>query len=126
MKILVFGAREFFHAGVILRVLSKLPKDTILVNGGARGADIIADRIGRELGFTVRSYPIPSEEWTQYGFAAGPLRNKRMLQSEHPDSDGVRIDKAYGFSTGHKNKGTRDMASKLWEAKIRFEILSPL
>lgn len=129
MKVLVFGSREWFWDGVIYRVLSKLPKDTILVNGGARGADKIADRIGRELGFDVREYPIAPEEWELHGKVAGHLRNARMLEKEHPDAAGVKIDKAFGFSAGpvtkDKNKGTHDMAEKLWAASVRFEILFP-
>ena len=125
MKILVFGAREWFHDGIIFRVLSKLPKDTILVHGGAHGADRIAARIAEKLGFDVRPYPIPGEDWDQYGKAAGHMRNARMLQHENPDKAGVGIDKAFGFSTHDQNRGTRDMANKLWEANVRFEILFP-
>lgn len=122
MKVLVFGSREWLWDGVIYRLLSKLPKDTILVNGYAPGADRIADKIGRQLGFDVRPYPA---NWDKLGLAAGPIRNAEMLKSEHPDKKGVRLDKGFGFSTGRQNKGTHDMAEKLWEAKIRFEIFFP-
>lgn len=107
---------------MIYRVLSKLPKDTILVNGGARGADLIADTIGRDLGFEVRQYPA---DWTQ-GRGAGVTRNARMLIKEHPDPAGILIDKGFGFSTNNTNKGTRDMATRLWSCRIRFEILFPV
>jgi len=122
MKIIVFGSREWMDEGIIYRVLSKLPKDTILVTGYARGADRIADNIGRRLGFDVRAYPA---NWDKHGNSAGPIRNREMLAKEHPDAKGIKIDKAFGFSTGRENKGTHDMAEVLWTARIRFEILFP-
>lgn len=129
MKVLIFGSREWCFDGVIYRVMSKLPAGTIIVNGGARGADRISSRIGRELGFEIREYPITSEEWDQFGKAAGHLRNAKMLEKEHPDTAGVKLDKAFGFSVGpvtkDKNRGTHDMAEKLWAASVRFEILFP-
>jgi hypothetical protein len=125
VKILVFGSREWLWDGIIYRILSKLPKDTVLVHGGAHGADRLAGQVGKSLGFEIREYPIPDEDWEEYGKAAGHRRNARMLSEEHPDKNGIRIDKAFGFSTHHENRGTRDMAHKLWVAKVRFEILFP-
>jgi len=122
VKVLVFGSREWHWDGVIFRVLSRLPPDTILVNGYAPGADKIADSMGRKLGFEVRPYPA---DWDKLGPAAGPIRNAAMLTREHPDPQGIKIDKGFGFSTGRQNKGTHDMAEKLWSAGIRFEILFP-
>jgi len=124
MKILVCGSRTWTSEEPIRRILSKLPKDTAIVHGGARGADSIAGRIAKELGLEVREYPVPQEEWDKVGKAAGVLRNERMLKSEHPDGDGVLIDKAFAFSVDFENsKGTRDMVERLWKAKIRTEIL---
>lgn len=129
MKILVFGSREWIFDGIIYRVLSKLPKDTILIHGAARGADTIAGRIGEQLGFDVRPYPVSKEEWDRLGGAAGPQRNARMIKEEHPDINGLLIDKGFGFSTEYptakKNKGTHNMSEQLWRAKIRFEIFFP-
>lgn len=121
MKILVFGSREWVWEDIIYRVLSKLPKDTILIHGAAPGADRIAGRLGKEeFGFEVRPYPA---DWKGFGNSAGPIRNAGMLKAEHPDLNGVKIDKGFGFSTGRENKGTHDMSEKLWVAKVRFEIL---
>jgi len=124
MKILVFGSRNWVRDDIIRRVLSKLAKlDHItLVHGGARGADRAAGRIGKELGFEVREYPA---DWDRHGRAAGPIRNAEMLEKENPDLDGVIIDKAYGFATGAKSRGSKDMAGRLWDAGVRYEILFP-
>ena len=120
MKILVFGSREWANEPLMRQVLSKIPGKVTLVHGAAPGADSMAGRIGKELGFEVRAYPA---DWTTHGKAAGPIRNRAMLQAEHPDQEGELFVKAFGFSTGIDNKGTRDMAEVLWKAKVRFEIL---
>lgn len=54
---------------------------TVLVHGGGRGGDQIADEIARELGIVVRRYPVdPALDgpWPE----AGPRRNERMLREE--------------------------------------------
>jgi hypothetical protein len=127
VKILVCGSRTWISEEPIRRILSKLPTGTVVVHGGANGADIITGKIAKELGLEVREYPVPQEEWNKVGKAAGVLRNERMLKSEHPDADGVIIDKAFAFSTDFENsRGTRDMVSRLWKVKIRTEILFPI
>jgi hypothetical protein len=129
VKILAFGSRAWNQEGIIYRVFSKLPKGTIVVHGGARGADILSDRVAKYLGFETRPYIVTPEEWEREGKAAGVNRNARMLEAEHPDANGVRIEKAFGFATGpvtkKQNRGSFDMAQRLWGASVRFEILFP-
>lgn len=125
LKILVFGSRDWVRRDTIYRVLSKLPTNTILVHGAARGADRLSGWIGESLGFDVRPYPISNEEWGEYKGFAGPRRNAIMLEKEHPCEDGIFISKGFGFSLSREDKGTSDMANKLWVAKIRHEIFFP-
>lgn len=128
MKVLVFGSREWVWEGIIYRLLSKMPKDTIIVHGAARGADRVAGEVAGRLGLEVRPYPAnwyPNGPDQAMDRGAGPKRNAQMLLEEHYGRDGLRIDKAYGFSTSNQNKGTIDMSKRLWEARIRFEILFP-
>ena len=108
----------------IRRELVKLPaKGTIIVHGAARGADSIAAAIAKEFGFEVRPYPISEEDWNTYGLRAGPLRNAKMIQEEHPDKDGVLIDKGLAF-TINLIKGTKNMVGQLREAAIPCEVFS--
>jgi len=123
MKLLICGSREWVLTEQIYSVLSSLPPQTVIIHGGAKGADSITDDIAKSLDFEVRAYPVSQEEWKKFGKAAGVLRNERMLNSEHPDKDGVLIDKAFAFSTNYENRGTRDMVTRLWKAKVRIEIL---
>lgn len=125
MKVLVCGSREWKNRDAIWRELKKLPGGTIIVHGAARGADRMAGEIGRLLGFEVRPYPA---DWDKDGRkSAGPIRNSRMLKTEHPDRDGVYIDRVLAFAVDFSKKaapGTNDMMSKARSAGIPVEPFS--
>lgn len=56
-----------------------------LAHGKARGADLLADKLGRRHGWQIMPYPVSSREWNTYGGYAGHQRNARMLETEAPD-----------------------------------------
>lgn len=82
MKVLVTGSRDWTDEAVIHQALSSLPAGSSVIHGAARGADTIADRVAKSLGFAVRSYPA---DWPKYGKPAGMIRNREMLEKERPD-----------------------------------------
>jgi len=123
MKVLVCGSRAWLEQKPIERELRKLPSGTIVVHGACRGADNIAGYVAKDiLGWPVRPYPAA---WDYYGKAAGVLRNQKMLDEEHPDKDGVRIDKVLVF---HEDlcvgSGTADMVNRVEAAEIPVEVFS--
>lgn len=81
MKVLVCGARDWSDRKIIERELKIFPPGTIVIHGSCRGADNIAGAVAKSLGFIVTSYPA---EWSKLGVAAGPARNRKMLE-ECPD-----------------------------------------
>ena len=100
MKVLVCGGRNYYNYRKVLEVLSVLPKDTIIIEGGAGGADYFAKRAAEKLGLKVREY---RANWKVHGKAAGPIRNRVMLDEENPDV-------VFAFhSNPSKSKGTKDM-----------------
>ncbi len=76
MKILCCGDRHWSNKERIREVLQGYPKDTILIEGEAYGADKLCKEVGIDLGMTI--IPVPAN-WIKYGKAAGPIRNKEML-----------------------------------------------
>ena len=76
MKVLFCGDRNWDNEAPIRTALLELLPDTIIIHGGARGADKIAGRIAKEMGFTVVEVPA---NWEKYGKAAGSIRNREML-----------------------------------------------
>lgn len=114
MKVIVCGDRNWRDADLICDRLSKLPKDTIVIQGGANGADFWGKYIAERLGLEVKSF-LPN--WGQYGKAAGPIRNRRMLQ-EKPDL-------VLAFHDSLKDsKGTKDMVNAARKAGVTVEIIS--
>jgi hypothetical protein len=81
VRVLVTGDRNWTDVEKVAAVLSKLPSDTVLVHGAARGADTIAGVVGEALGFKV--IPVPAD-WNKHGRAAGPIRNRAMLRDHGP------------------------------------------
>ena len=78
MKVLVCGDRHWTGWAAIQRELGKLPIGATIIHGAAKGADSIAGIIGVRLGLSVKVYPA---QWEQFGRAAGPIRNKWMLDA---------------------------------------------
>lgn len=115
MKILVSGSRNWLAQKPIEAVLRRFPAGTILVHGDARGVDRIAADVGRRLGFIVRPYPALAKgrQWPW----AGPVRNQDMLDSEHPDPEGLFIDQAFFWHEDPTlGKGTKDMHTRVISA----------
>lgn len=110
MKVLICGSRDYKDVDPILWILYGMTyhsKNLVLVEGEAKGADIISREVAEHLNETfpdlnieVRKYPA---EWTKFGKAAGPIRNRQQFDSEQPDV-------VVGFNDNfEKSKGTRDM-----------------
>lgn len=85
-RMLVTGSRRWTDRDAIRRalaaVLRKLgvPADRIVVvHGGARGADMLADAVARELGMLVECHPVTRGDWDRHGTSAGHRRNQRMV-----------------------------------------------
>ena len=54
------------------------PKTIVVVHGMCRGADRLAAAAAKMLGIHVEGYPA---DWERFGRAAGPIRNKQMLDT---------------------------------------------
>lgn len=88
MKVLVCGGREYMDESFVYKTLDEIHKKTpitLIIEGGARGADAYAyhwwecsniDQV------CLKTYPA---DWKKYGMGAGPIRNKQMLDEGKPD-----------------------------------------
>ncbi len=83
MKVLICGDRNWSDVAAIRSWVAKLQDRgyTDVIEGGAPGADSIAASEARAAGLAVHEFPA---NWAQYGRAAGPIRNRQMLD-EKPD-----------------------------------------
>ncbi len=84
MRVLVTGSRDWLGAGTILDALRALPLPTCeqitVVHGGAPGADALAGRIARRLGYQVEIHPAVWRPNGVYNPQAGLLRNRKMVE----------------------------------------------
>ena len=81
MKVLVCGSRSWRSYTTILNELVSLPRGTLVIHGGAPGADSYASRACRDLNLRQQVF---HADWRRKGKAAGILRNIEMLD-ENPD-----------------------------------------
>lgn len=86
-RILVTGGRDFADVDFLDRVLDEFhagPRGPIgvVIHGAARGADSLAGAWAERRGVMVEAYVA---DWEGQGRAAGPLRNKLMLDEGKPD-----------------------------------------
>lgn len=116
-KVLVTGDRNWTDEHLIETVLlmeKDLYKDDLQVcHGAARGADAITGNVCAKHGITVIAFPA---DWGRYGRAAGPIRNRQMLDEFKPDI-------VYAFHDHlEKSKGTRDMVKIARSHCVKTEI----
>lgn len=102
MQIIICGDRNWTDIRLINEFLDHLyPWDDTILHGMAKGADTIADNLGHEKHFTVKRFPA---QWWKIGHAAGPIRNKKMIDQ--------RPDLVVAFhSCLEKSKGTKSMVN---------------
>jgi hypothetical protein len=84
-RVLVCGDRNWKDYNAIHDVIKDWQEKygiDIILEGEAQGADTMARAVAMWLDIPFKPFPA---EWKQYGKAAGPIRNKRMLDEGKPD-----------------------------------------
>jgi hypothetical protein len=106
VRVLVCGGRDFNDKHAVRRLLKAFPAGITVVQGAAPGADTLAKQCAVELRQLYESYPA---EWELHGKAAGPIRNRQMLDSG--------VDLVVAFPGG---RGTEDTirAAKQWGVPV--------
>lgn len=82
--VLVCGSRSWPDRTIIENRIAQLDPGTIIITGGASGADAQAAQAAREHGLFVAEFAVTGALWRRHGKAAGILRNHAMLDL-HPD-----------------------------------------
>lgn len=108
--VLVCGSRGWSNREAIEARLKELPPDSIVVAGGARGADRDAAQIASALGFHVAEV---KAQWHRYGGAAGMRRNLVMLR--------LKPDRVIAFSLG--TNGTQHTIDNARTKGITVEVI---
>ena len=82
-RVLVCGGRKFEDGELLTMTLDLYkPSMALLIQGGASGADNLANRWALDNGIVSVTFHAP---WPGLGKAAGPIRNQTMLDVAKPD-----------------------------------------
>lgn len=115
MRLLVCGGRDFNNISRVFHVLhainAKRPV-TLLIEGGAQGADRLAREWARANDVPVLTF---EADWKAHGKAAGPIRNGRMIHEGKPDG-------VVAFPGG---RGTANMVEQALENGIKVMEVAP-
>lgn len=98
-RIVVGGSRNFFdyeQLEAYLDVCLSAYSDVVIISGHCQGTDLMAERYATEHGLAIEVIPA---NWKKYGRAAGPIRNREMVE---------RSDVVIAFWDG-KSRGTRSL-----------------
>lgn len=106
MKILVCGGRNYSNMNFLTATLDGFGNICEIVEGGASGADSLANVYAKMKGIPVNQY---KADWKKHGRAAGPIRNKQMLEEGKPDI-------VVAFDGG---KGTANMITQARNAGVK-------
>lgn len=109
MIIAVTGGRDYIPSPEDYDWFDALTKSlgiTLLLNGGARGVDRCIRAHCQRLGIKTKTY---EANWKKYGYSAGPVRNRQMLDDGKP-----RV--LIAFPGG---KGTNDCIKAANERRIK-------
>jgi YspA, cpYpsA-related SLOG family len=111
--VLVCGGRDFTDRETVFGELDRLHRErriTLVVHGGAHGADELAGEWASSRRIACRVF---HADWRAYGKAAGPIRNKQMIDEGRPDL-------VVAFEGG---RGTAGMVSLAREARLEIVVV---
>lgn len=102
-RVIIAGTRHFNDYNMLREYADKklsrqvaLGKKIIILSGHCYGTDLLGEKFAQERKYDLEIYPA---EWSRYGAAAGPRRNKQMAANAQA---------LIAFWDG-KSKGTKNM-----------------
>jgi hypothetical protein len=118
VRVLVTGGRDYNEPDRLSEVLTDIWRrraawgDLVIIHGGARGADFLANTWASAHMLQVRRF---GAMWDRYGKAAGAIRNQQMLDEGKPDL-------VVAFPGG---RGTADMVRRARANGVEVQEVTP-
>lgn len=79
MNVAIVGGRDFDDYEQFKSCVNgEKIKFKSIISGGARGVDTLAERYAKEIGVPLKIY---WPDWTKHGKAAGPIRNRQIIEN---------------------------------------------
>lgn len=111
-RIAIVGSRDFPNLDQVREYVRSLPRDTIIVSGGARGVDTAAEYEANVQAMQTMIFPA---DWERYGKSAGYKRNISIV---------AYADEVVAFWDG-KSRGTMHTVEIAREKGIPVKIYGP-
>ena len=102
MRVLACGGRDYADRQTVFEALSELQDVTLIIHGGARGADALAGEWAQARTIPCLRHPA---NWAVYGRSAGAVRNQDMLTAWRPQ---LVVAFPGGAGTGHMVRIARE------------------
>lgn len=74
----IIGSRGYTNLDAVRRYVMSLPPNSLVISGGARGVDTVAEQTARQCGLPVKIFPA---DWNKHGKQAGYLRNVQIVEA---------------------------------------------
>ena len=78
MKVAIIGSRTFFDKSKLIQQMDNLQNISLIVSGGARGADTMGEQYARERNIPTKIF-LP--DWERFGKSAGFKRNVQIIEA---------------------------------------------
>lgn len=112
LRVAIVGSRDFPHQSWVRFYVLGLPAGATVITGGARGVDTWAEEVARGRKLGVEIFPA---DWQEHGRAAGPIRNRQIVEA---------ADLVVAFWDG-KSRGTASTLALARAAKKKVAIYAP-
>lgn len=115
-RMIVAGGRDFTDEKYLEESLDSLREEYIdieIISGHANGTDSLAEEYAKRIGLELKIFPA---DWQKYGRAAGPIRNRQMLQYIREGNLLV-----VAFWDG-QSRGTKNMIEQAQKADIECKV----
>jgi hypothetical protein len=113
MRLAIVGSRGFPKLDQVRRYVQGLPKDTVVISGGARGVDEVAAEEARACGLEVEIY---FPQYDVYGRSATFKRNDQIVEA---------CDKLIAFWDGTSRGTTYTFTKASRDGKL-LEVVRPM
>lgn len=118
MRVLTCGGRDFFDKRFAFNALDLLHSKTpvsVVIEGGAHGADSLGRKWAEAHGIPVLTFPV---DWELHGSRAGPIRNHKMLRDGRPD---MVVAFPGGRGTAHMVKISQAAGVRVWNLAEKYK-----
>ncbi|MEN6554619.1 MAG: DUF2493 domain-containing protein [Methanobacterium sp.] len=79
MRTIIAGGRDFVSYDLLKKAVTECGwRPTVVISGGAKGADFLGERWAKENNVPCEVFPA---DWNKYGRKAGPIRNIQMAEN---------------------------------------------